>query len=228
MKGGSNHSGKEHFYYRCYQRWQRGIEACQNHKLHRADKVEGQVWDMVSNLLQNPEQLRTDIDKMIELERNSMCSDPEREQEAWLEKLAEAARKRARYQEMAADDLITFDELRIRLSELDNTCSMAERELKALQDHTERMVGLETDREALLDSLVGIAPDTLDSLASEERHHLYKMLKLKVVVRQDGALDVSGAFGESLAMCDFKTPQATLSGRVAPCLGARLATRANL
>jgi hypothetical protein len=35
---------------------------------------------MVSNLLQNPEQLRTDIDKMIELERNSMCSDPEQEQ----------------------------------------------------------------------------------------------------------------------------------------------------
>jgi hypothetical protein len=165
---------------------------------------------MISNLLQNPEQLRTDIDKMIELERKGMRGDPGREQKAWLDKLAEADRKRARYQEMAADDLITFDELRIRLSELANTCSIAERELKTLQNYKERMVGLETDREALLDSLVGIAPDALDSLASEERYHLYKMLKLKVVVRQDGALNVSGAFGDSLAMCDFKTPRGRL------------------
>jgi site-specific DNA recombinase len=205
-----NHSGKEHFYYRCHQRWQRGREACRNHKLHRADKVEGQVWEIVSNLLQNPEQLRTDIDKMIELERNNMCSDPEQEQQAWLEKIAKADHKRARYQEMAADGLITLDELRIRLSELANTRSMAERELKALQNHKERMVDLETDREALLDSLVSIAPDALDSLRSEERHHLYKMLKLKVVVCQGGALDVSGTFGYSLAMCNFETPHGPL------------------
>ena len=72
------------------------------------------------------------------------------------------------------------------------------------------MVDLETDREALLDSLVSIAPDALDSLGSEERHHLYKMLKLKVVVCQGGALDVSGTFGYSLAMCNFETPHGPL------------------
>ena len=34
--------------------------------------------------------------------------------------LAEIDRRRTRYQEMAADDLITFDELRARLVELDD------------------------------------------------------------------------------------------------------------
>jgi hypothetical protein len=52
-----------------------------------------------------------------------------------------------------------------------------------------------------VDSLAGIAPTALDSLAPEERHHVYKMLRLKVVAHSDEALEVSGAFGGSLAVC---------------------------
>jgi len=138
---------------------------------------------------------------MIEQERSSTRSDPEREQKTWLDKLAEADRKRARYQEMAVDDLITFDELRARLAELDNTRRVAERELEALRNREERIVELEADRDALLDSLAGIAPAALDSLAPEERHHVYKVLKLRVVAHPDEALEVSGAFGYGLAVC---------------------------
>jgi hypothetical protein len=100
--------------------------------------------------------------------------------------------------------------------------------LETLRTHRERIGGLEADRDALLDSLVGVAPDALESLTPEERHHVYKMLKLRVIVGSDGALKISGAFGDGFAMCDFKTPRATLSGRVAPCPGARSATLANL
>ena len=34
---------KRHFYYRCRQRWRHGRDACENHKMHRADKVEARV-----------------------------------------------------------------------------------------------------------------------------------------------------------------------------------------
>ena len=112
---------KRHFYYRCRYRWRHGRDACENHKMHRADKAEARVWGAVCALLKDPDQLRVDLDQMIEQERSSTRSDPEREQKTWLDKLAEADRKRARYQEMAVDDLITFDELRARLAELDNT-----------------------------------------------------------------------------------------------------------
>ena len=84
-----------------------------------------------------------------------------------MDKLAGAERKRARYQEMAADGLITFDELKVRLAELDNTRSTAERELEALRNHEKRIAELEGARDALLDSLVGTAPDALNLLASE-------------------------------------------------------------
>ena len=76
---------------------------------------------------------------------------------------------------MAAADLITFEELRAKLAELEDTRNIAERELKTLRTHREHIGGLEADRAALLDSLVGVAPDALQSLTPEERHHVYKM-----------------------------------------------------
>ena len=93
-----------HYYYRCRQRWHKGKVACQNHKIHRANKLETHVWELISELLKDPHQLRADLDRMIELERSSMRGDPDREQKARLSRVAEADRKRARHQEMADDD----------------------------------------------------------------------------------------------------------------------------
>ena len=204
---------KRHFYYRCRQRWRHGRDACENHKMHRADKAEARVWGTVCDLLKDPNQLRADLDKMIELERSSRHGDPEKEQKTWLDKLAEADRRRARHQQMAADDLITFDELRARLAELDDTRRIAQRELEALRNREERITGLEADRDALLDSLVGIAPTALDSLAPEEHRHVYKMLKLRVVAHSDEALEVSEAFGDGLAVCAPERGRVSPSGR---------------
>ena len=218
----SKSGGRRHFYYRCRQRWHQGTEACQNSRMRRIEELEPRVWDVVSGLLKDPEQLRADLNRMIELERRSMRGNPDREQETWLDKLTEVDRKRARYQEMAADDLITFDELRARLTELDDTRSIAERELEALRARRERIADLETDRDALLDSLVNVAPDALASLAPEDRHHVYKTLKLRVVAYQDDSLELSGTFGESLAMCQSRTLRANLSGRAGSDPGASL------
>jgi DNA repair exonuclease SbcCD ATPase subunit len=178
--------------------------------------------------LADPEQLRADLDRMIELERRSTRGDPVREQETWLDELTEVERKRARYQEMAADDLITFDELRSRLSELEETRTIAERELEALRSHKERIAELETDRDALLDSLADVAPDALAALTAEERHHVYRTLRLRVIVHQDNSLELSGTFGERPAMCQPRILRATPSARGAPGPDASSGTLVNL
>lgn len=49
-----------------------------------------------------------------------------------MDKPTELDRKRARYQETAADDLVTVDELRARLTELDEAYSTSECDLKTL------------------------------------------------------------------------------------------------
>ena len=86
---------------------------------------------------------------MIELERGQgRRGDPDKEAKLWAEKLAEVDGKRARYQEMAAEDLISFEELRAKLTDLEETRKTAERELAALESHEEYVRDLERDRDA--------------------------------------------------------------------------------
>ena len=56
---------------------------------------------------------------MIEAERAGMRGDPEAEALAWLDKIAALDNKRSRYQDMAAEGHITFDELGAKLQELE-------------------------------------------------------------------------------------------------------------
>ena len=83
--------------------------------------METQVWKVVSGIFGDPDRLRADLEKMIELECEGLRGDPDREAKAWLEKLAEIDRKRSGFQDMAAEGLITFDELRAKLAALDET-----------------------------------------------------------------------------------------------------------
>jgi hypothetical protein len=49
------------------------------------------------------------LDEVIERERQGQHGDPEAETRLWLDKLTKMDRKGARYQEMAAEDLIGFE-----------------------------------------------------------------------------------------------------------------------
>jgi hypothetical protein len=57
--------------------------------------------------------------------------------------ISEAVRKRARYQEMAAEGLIDREELRTRLAIPEDTRKVAEQELRALHHRIERLAQLE-------------------------------------------------------------------------------------
>jgi hypothetical protein len=55
---------------------------------------------------------------MIAQERTGMKGDPGQGKNVWSEKLNQIDSKRSRYQEMAAEGLLTFEELRAKLTEL--------------------------------------------------------------------------------------------------------------
>jgi hypothetical protein len=121
-------------------------------------------------------------------------------------KIAETEAKRARYQEMAAENVIAFEELRARLVELEESRKTAERELASLRTHEEYVFGLERDRDALLDSPEVVAPERLDALTLKQRHHFYKILKVTVLVYADGRVEViwAGALAAE-AVCKMAT-----------------------
>jgi hypothetical protein len=80
-----------YFYYRCARQC---TEACPHKKMYPAVKTERRVWRFVSTLLTDPDQLRVDLDAMIEEERKGMRGDPDRESKMWLDRLSEVDQER--------------------------------------------------------------------------------------------------------------------------------------
>jgi site-specific DNA recombinase len=181
------------YYYRCPTRAVNGPGACQMRTNFRAEKIESQVWETVSGILTHPEQLRADLEELIDWERKSNPrGDPELERKAWMDKLAEIDRMRSSYQEQAAKALMTLDELATRLGELEGTRKTAERELAILENRRESIKRLEQDKDLLLNHYAGMAPEALSSLTPEERHQLYKILRLKVLAHLNGEVELTG------------------------------------
>jgi len=194
-----------HHYYRCPTRQNDGKQACPLSKNFRADEVEPLIWGLVSDLLSSPERLQNGLETMLEQESSRFRRDPELEAKVWLEKLADAERKRSSFQDMAAEGLITFDELRTKLAALQETCENARRELASLEDRRNRLENLEHDATTLLESFADIIPETLANVEAEERNHVYKMLRLKVSAYQGGTLEVRGTLRSSLCVSNRET-----------------------
>jgi site-specific DNA recombinase len=139
-----------YFYYRCARRAEKGGEACPHKRMYPATDVERRVWEFVSDLLTDPDQLRADLYAMIEEERNGMHGEPEQEAKPWLNKLAQVESKRSRFQDMAAEGYITFDELGAKLSELEEIRTIAVEKVEAIRNYQECIEEMEKDRDALL------------------------------------------------------------------------------
>jgi hypothetical protein len=87
--------------------------------------------------------------------------------------------------------------------ELENTRSRATRELEELRNRRERIEGLDRDKNALLESYAGMVPQALDSLTPQERHQIYKMLRVQVTVGPDGRVEVTGALCANPEVCNL-------------------------
>jgi site-specific DNA recombinase len=187
-----------HHYYYCRNHHKHGDAECTHRKNHRALDIEGRVWDLISGLLKDPERLREGLDEMIEAERTGMRGDPEAEALTWLSRITALDSKRSRYQDMAAEGHITFEELGAKLQELAADRATAERELEDLNAWRSRLENLERDKEILLKEYAGMVPGKLDELTGEKRHQAYRMLRLQVHVSPDGDLDVRGVIREAV------------------------------
>jgi hypothetical protein len=188
--------GRMYPYYKCRRVTRDGKGACPSggypHN-HHAETLEERVWESASGLMGDPERLREDLERMIEFEGGGSRGNPDLEMEAWLEKLAEAERVRDGYHEFAAKGLMTHEELGTKLERLEDTRSAAERELGTLRRKKQCVEHLERDKETLLASYARMAPEALEALSAEERHRLYRMLRLRVVANPDRSIEVTGA-----------------------------------
>ncbi|HLL56529.1 MAG TPA: hypothetical protein VK359_01265, partial [Rubrobacteraceae bacterium] len=103
-------------------------------------------------------------------------------------------------------------ELRAKLADLEETRELVRNELEALEASQTRLRDLERNADTLLKCYLGMVPEALNKLTPEERHRIYKMLRLVVTVQPEGILGVSGAFGSErgLSQCG-PTPESGAS-----------------
>jgi hypothetical protein len=146
--------------------------------------------------------------------------DPVKEANAWLDKIADVDRQRARAQDLAVERLLRSDELRAKLVGLEETRETAKRELETLQCRNEEVEELKHDRDALLEHYVGTVPEGLEALGPEERRWVYKLLHLSVFADADGNLSVTGMFTRASAIQeDTRQDEGNNWGRLGEVLG---------
>jgi hypothetical protein len=148
----------------------------------------------VRGLLRDPKRIRAGIERLIVEERTDAGRDPGRDAEFWSRKMTEVERRG--YHRLAAKGHMTDEELAAALSELDQVRETAERELETARARGEALKRLEHDRDALMESYAGMVSETLEDLAQEERHRIYKLLRLGVRYRPDWPLEITGIFAQ--------------------------------
>ena len=205
-------SGGRFHYYSCRSRYNTGPSRdCSNRKFLRAEQIEEQVWGFVRGLLRDPERIRAGIDRLIEEERTDAGRDPRRDAEFWSRKMTEVEVERRGYHRLAAKGHMTDEELAAALSELDEVRETAERELKTARARGEALKRLEHDRDALMESYAGMVSETLEDLAPEERHRIYKLLRLGVRYRPDWPLEITGIFAQVAEEAEMGSSDSKLS-----------------
>jgi site-specific DNA recombinase len=180
---------RRRFYYRCPNYAMNGTKACSNKKHIRAEKVETEVWEEVCSWLKNPERLRTGVESYVEQERRG---DPEGEMRLWAKRLAEVDAKRSRFQDMAAEGLIDFDELRGKLDALEADRKTATREFEAVRTKAEKLASLKLETEALIEAYSSKARAGLDLYTPQDKFDAYKALALRVIAHPNGTQELIG------------------------------------
>src|SRR5919107_601305 len=184
---------------------------CSNRKFLRAEQIEKQVWGFVRGLLRDPKRIRAGIDRLIEEEQIDAGRDPRRDAEFWSRKMTEVEVERRGYHRLAAKGHMTDEELAAALSELDEVRETAERELETARARGEALKRLEHDRDALMESYAGMVSETLEDLAPEERHRIYKLLRLGVRFRPDWPLEITGVFAQVAEEAEMGSSDSKLS-----------------
>jgi hypothetical protein len=159
-------------------------------KRKRSLGLENGVMEYVQDLISNPDKLRAQLDVA---KANEATRNPDKDVASWGRIVEDCDKKRAKYQEMYAADLMTMDELSGNLRELDETRSKAEAHLAEARAGQSRVEELRATKRAMLEAYGrGIYHDGIRYFNPEMRGEIYDALQLVVTVAADGSARIRG------------------------------------
>jgi hypothetical protein len=163
------------------------------------------LWETVSSILMHPNLLRRGLKKMIESEKELLSTRPQEQIGRWAEQVERARIKRSRYQDQEAEGLMTREELRTKLAELDEAIGLAEGEIEKLRCHEERIRTMEEAGEELIERYAKLIPEELQNLSPAEKRRIYQTLQVSISVPQDGEIKIKLPFPDEEDFCREKT-----------------------
>ena len=172
---------KRHFNYVCATRRQSGEEACSYERTPNARKIEAEVWEAVEDRVWTPGRLERGLNAFLEAEKEKPGDDPGNEARPFMHMIAEVARKRVAYQDLAADGLIKREELRAKLDALSRQKAAAEEGLETLEERWSKVRELEISREKILACYREMVPEALEEAEGEQRRAVYNTLGVTVL-----------------------------------------------
>src|SRR5215212_1297850 len=195
----------DYYYYRCRSRYNVNSD-CDNGRGVRADALEQEAWEAVSSTLRHPARLRAGLKKMIESERWTLATRPEKQIARWAEQIEKAQKMRSRYQDQQAEGLMTREELRAKLVDLDEGVRTAKAEIEKLWRQEEHIRALEKSTEELLECYTMLVPGELETLSPAERQHVFQIMQVEIWVPKEGDIKIKLPFlPDKTEFCREKT-----------------------
>ncbi len=153
-----------------------------------AEEAEAEVWEFVRSVLTDPARLVAGLEKMHENEAKSIAgASTEVEEASWLNRISEIERKEERLLDLRLEGDITAEQFRAKSPALQENREAAKAGLEAVRLRRPRREDFERDKAALLEYHARLVPEDLDCLASQQRHTLYRIMRLNVLAH-DGEL----------------------------------------
>src|SRR5215211_605408 len=171
--------GKDYYYYVCNRVLMHGKEGCANNRVIPARALESALAAQVSALLRDPDGLQRDLDKAIEQARRDLRNSDVR-RKALAEQIQECECKRERLIDLAQDGVIGKADLAARLDRIDTDRSVAEGELKKLEEGEQHIEALITRRKVILEAYSQKILFGVWTFPPEIRRGIYDLLGLKV------------------------------------------------
>jgi site-specific DNA recombinase len=177
-------SKRKLYYYRCLgsdnYRYPNG-RVCESRPV-RQDALDEVVWDSVMGLLQDPTLIQTEIDRRIEVARESRPT--KRRQETLRKDHVRLGKQMTRLLDAYQEELLSLEELRRRMMELNKRTRTVELELAALETSAEdeqRYLKIAETVEAFL----GRLRTTANTLDVESRQKVLRLLVKEILVDHD-------------------------------------------
>jgi site-specific DNA recombinase len=188
------------FYYRCYKRYNYGLDECSNNRHMQADVMEEAVWRAVFSIITKPEKLRRQYQEHIDRQLRRLRGNPDREARVLVGRLQMLESRRSRFIDLAGDGTITREDLRAKLAEVDSQRADFQKALRETHGRQETLKRLEWERDHNLHLVEALGGSRYVTASPQDRHRIYKALQLRVEVDEDRTIRLSGVFDPPLLL----------------------------